>query len=355
MSLLRRELLILPSHIQTSSSANHPCLRKRQHNPLTCLSQKSRDVPGSLSFIFLSAVEPSFTMHPNLFSSLRFFCSDSTTIKSRPPSVFVLALQYPPNRSPWFQTCPLFINPPEWPSKNIDQIKSSQSLKLSNDFPLHLEKNSKFLLLSHKILHDLPLPPTAFLTHLMPALSVQSLGSGQVGLVSVPQMCQAWSCAKAFAPAVPLPGMCFLHTFAWWSPLELSMMSPPQTICATYSLTILAPYFISLRSSYHLLMVFFFISLVTVCLTLWDSRNLSIHAVSCSDTGKARNKYCLNRKRKELQTTKSELKSLILGGVFILTESQNCLIEIWWCSEAHQVNGNEKSVGKFSTKPWTLF
>lgn len=219
MSLLRRKLLILPSHIPTSSSVNHPCVRKRQHNPLSCLSQKSRDVPGSLSFIFLSAVEPSFTMHPNPFSSHRFFCSDSTTIKSRPPSVFVLALQYPPNRSPWFQTCPLFINPLEWPSKNIDQIKLSQSLKHSNDFPLHLEKNSKFLLLSHKILNDLPPPPTVFLTHLMPALSVQSLGS-------------AWSCAKAFAPAVPLPGMCFPHTFARWSPLELSTMSPPQMICA---------------------------------------------------------------------------------------------------------------------------
>ena len=85
-----------------------PRLRKGQYNPLGYLNQKSRDIPGSLSFIFLRAFNATFTMHPNPFSSPHLYFYNSTTIKSGPPWISVLPLWYPP----WSQTCSLFTNPP---------------------------------------------------------------------------------------------------------------------------------------------------------------------------------------------------------------------------------------------------
>ena len=69
-----------------------PHLRKGQHNPLGYLSQKSRDVPRSLSFIFLRAFDATFTVHPNPFSSPHLYFYNSTTIKSGPPWISVLPL-----------------------------------------------------------------------------------------------------------------------------------------------------------------------------------------------------------------------------------------------------------------------
>ena len=91
-----------------------PHLRKGQHNPLGYLSQKSRDVPRSLSFIFLRAFDATFTMHPNPFSSPHLYYYNSTTIKSGPPWISVLPLWYPLLS----QTCSLFKTH-QWPLKNM--------------------------------------------------------------------------------------------------------------------------------------------------------------------------------------------------------------------------------------------
>ena len=97
----------------------------------------------------------------------------------------------------------------------------------------------------------------------------------------------------------------------------------------THSLAITVTYCNSLCSSCYLLTEFLFISLVLSCSvrreSLWDSRDLSIHPVSCSGMWKSCNKYLLFELKKEWTPDHQKwTKEPYLGAAFISTESQDC-------------------------------
>ena len=114
----------------------------------------------------------------------------------------------------------------------------------------------------------------------------------------------------------------------------------------THSLAITETYCNSLCSSCYLLIDFLFISLVTACPALWEEilcetagifQPTLFPVLACGSH--ATNTCCLNLKRNEPQTTKNELKSLILEECS--TESQDCPTKICWLSEVHQPGQRE--------------
>lgn len=132
INLLKRELLFQLSRTQIYSSFRQPYLRKRQHDPLSCLSQHSRYFPRSCSFTFLLICKT--YVHEGAKSTL---FSSSTALTPLTIQVQVTislcftvstcSCSYLPNWSPWSQSCPLFPNPPEKPLKHIYQTKLSLS------------------------------------------------------------------------------------------------------------------------------------------------------------------------------------------------------------------------------------
>ena len=91
--------------------------------------------------------------------------------------------------------------------------------------------------------------------------------------------------------------------------------------------------------------------------SLWNSRDLSIHPVSCSGMWKSCNKYLLFESKKEWTPDHQKwTKEPYLGGAFISTESQDCPTKICWCSEVHQPGQREwGETGQAQHKPLIPF
>ena len=230
---------------------------------------------------------------------------------------------------------------------DIDQIKLSLSLKLSDDFTLHLEK--KFRFSSFESEKPQWFPPTL---HCLSNSSHTTLfihwAQGKLALSLF------LKCSKVSPGLGPLhqPCLClqcvppYLGRAGASSTLSDVTSSDNPCQKPTHSLAIMETYYNSLCSSCYLLIDFLFVSLVTACPVLWEENLCETAGIFQSTLflvlacrSHATNTCCLNWKR--TPDHQKWTKEPYLGGTFISTESQDCLTKICWYSEAHQPGQRE--------------